>query len=164
MLSQQSAFTASLKDIPWYIYLVIFSLAIIAGHSSATGLAYLNLTLCARKELWVIHSYCERRTLPIPSSEIFWVTQSYQRTIVSIVLFTSQNLAKMSLVGSGNWPWKILITPWTLQSQVHKSTKRTATINVRNLSLHLINIWRKMWRRSLHSDFLYGKINWFWYF
>ena len=104
MLSQQSAFTASLKDIPWYIYLVIFSLAIIAGHSSATGLAYLNLTLCARKELWVIHSYCERRTLPIPSSEIFWVTQSYQRTIVSIVLFTSQNLAKMSLVGSGNWP------------------------------------------------------------
>ena len=38
---------------------------------------------------------------------------------------------------------KILITPWTLKSQVHESTKRTATVNVRNLSLHLINIWRK---------------------
>ena len=60
----------------------VFSLPIIAGRSSAAGLAYLNLTLCARKEFWVIYSYRGRRMFPIPISEIFWATQSYQRIVV----------------------------------------------------------------------------------
>ena len=57
------------------IELQFFSLLIFAGHASAISrepvLHFLTWLVGARKEFWVIQSYCERRTLPIPISKIF---------------------------------------------------------------------------------------------
>ena len=99
--NRKSAFTAIFNVIPWYL-VKFFSLAIIAGHASAISREPFSLIstwlVCARKEFLVIQSHRERRTLPIPISEIFWATQSYLRIIVTIVLFTSKKLAQIALV------------------------------------------------------------------
>lgn len=95
--NRKSAFTATLKAIPWH-RVGIFSLAIFAGRAPAIFLEPVSCTstwlVRARKELLTSESHCERRTPSIPISPA--ATQSYQRNPASIALFTRQNSPKLS--------------------------------------------------------------------
>ena len=98
---KKSSFKAILKDIPWYLY-GIFSVSILAWHASAISLEpfwHISTWLVpARKGFWVIQSYRERRTLPIPISKILLAKYCIHW------FFYKSNLAQIALIGPGIRP------------------------------------------------------------
>ena len=73
--------------------LQFFSFLIFAGHASAISREpvshFLTWLVGARKEFWLIQSYCERRKLPIPISKIFLEVLGHPVLLAKYFVYTA---------------------------------------------------------------------------